>query len=516
MMNKGQLSFDSGYKQYELSNHLPHEIAKQQFHRNCISRGKGNFNGCLTLVKSYYSHESRSKYNEASGVLVTIQDRKWGIQTTASNNANYYLPYIVTTTDYYAFGSRMLERSQSFGVTYKFGFNNQEREVELGEYYSFEHRMNDSRLGRFLSVDKHASSYPGLSCYSICNNNPIYNSEVDGNDFIYFMYLAQNEKGNVGIINERKEKSRENLQAIYDSHFNGLVEVKFTQKTTDKDLVTAETIEFNIDLQFNEAKIKEKAIEELKNEDGGKRGENYNPSDEAVNNRVKTIKDKISKDVSYSTTKSEIINNANRHVRISDGPQDVFVAKTGKSGEIELDLNQIKNISGSDFKFESSSFGYLFYYHEIIEAGMESFPEADNGADVPGFNPKFYDIYVYSHYKALINQASAIGASFCINRANLENKKIINDGSYMSLMFFKVINNQVYEMTVSVHCTLNDQTNQLDMSMTVGDDGKGKWTKTVFGIGSTVNDMTRSPLEKPTIQYFKNKELQILKDTHKK
>lgn len=129
----GTFSFTRGYKQYELSNHL------------------GN-------------------------VLVTILDRKWGLQTsTPSNpsNSDYYLSYVVTVTDYYAFGSAVVERSKSFGSIYRYGFNNQEREGELGEYYSFEYRVHDARLGRFLSIDPLCSKFAFASPYVFAKNKPI-------------------------------------------------------------------------------------------------------------------------------------------------------------------------------------------------------------------------------------------------------------------------------------------------------------------------------------------------------
>ena len=139
---QGEFTFARGAKQYELSNHL------------------GN-------------------------VLVTIQDRKWGIQTTSGNNANHYIPYIVTTTDYYAFGSSMVERSQSFGEIYKFGFNNQEKEGDPGsnregDYYSFEYRVHDARLGRFLSVDPLNNKYPFYSVYSYSGNRVIDCRDLEG------------------------------------------------------------------------------------------------------------------------------------------------------------------------------------------------------------------------------------------------------------------------------------------------------------------------------------------------
>ncbi len=85
----------------------------------------------------------------------------------------------------YAFGSGVKERTASFTQKYRFGFNNQEQETELGEYYSFEYRVHDARLGRFLSLDPHYFSYFQISAYSFCNGSPIMFSDPDGRDIIY-------------------------------------------------------------------------------------------------------------------------------------------------------------------------------------------------------------------------------------------------------------------------------------------------------------------------------------------
>jgi RHS repeat-associated protein len=87
----------------------------------------------------------------------------------------------------YAFGSAVKERTASFTIKYRYGFNNQEQETELGDYYSFEYRVHDARLGRFLSVDPHYYSYFQISTYSFCNGSPVMFIDPDGRDIIYGM-----------------------------------------------------------------------------------------------------------------------------------------------------------------------------------------------------------------------------------------------------------------------------------------------------------------------------------------
>jgi hypothetical protein len=111
--------------------------------------------------------------------LVTIQDRKWGRQNTPQTNCDYYLSYVVTITDYHAFGSTITERSASFGGGYRFGFNTQEKEVELGDgVTTAEFWMYDGKLGRRWNVDPRPNvSFSVFACFG---NNPILFNDVFG------------------------------------------------------------------------------------------------------------------------------------------------------------------------------------------------------------------------------------------------------------------------------------------------------------------------------------------------
>ena len=80
----------------------------------------------------------------------------------------------------YAFGSTVKERTTSFTQKYRYGFNNQEQEIELGEYYSFEYRVHDARLGRFMSVDPLAPEFVELSVYQFASNSPIWAVDIEG------------------------------------------------------------------------------------------------------------------------------------------------------------------------------------------------------------------------------------------------------------------------------------------------------------------------------------------------
>ncbi len=82
---------------------------------------------------------------------------------------------------YPPFGSSLPNRTWSDANRgYRFGFNNQEKEEELGEFCSFEFRIANSRLGRFLSVDPLFYKYPFNSSYAFCENRVIDGIELEG------------------------------------------------------------------------------------------------------------------------------------------------------------------------------------------------------------------------------------------------------------------------------------------------------------------------------------------------
>lgn len=71
--------------------------------------------------------------------------------------------------------------NQSYIDSYSYGFNGQETDDEwLWGAVSFEYRVHDPRLGRFLSVDPLYHKYPELTPYQFASNNPIWLVEIEG------------------------------------------------------------------------------------------------------------------------------------------------------------------------------------------------------------------------------------------------------------------------------------------------------------------------------------------------
>ena len=121
--------------------------------------------------------------NHLGNVLAVVTDRKLA-QPDGGTGISYYLPDIVSATDYYPFGYAMEGRGFS-SDNYRYGFNGMEKDNELkgsGNSYDFGARLLDVRLGRWLAVDPLAGKYPENSPYCFSLNTPVLCMDPDGED----------------------------------------------------------------------------------------------------------------------------------------------------------------------------------------------------------------------------------------------------------------------------------------------------------------------------------------------
>ena len=108
--------------------------------------------------------------NHLGNVMAVISD-------TASTTAE---PTVVSLSDYYPFGMTEPGRSWNSG-DYRFGYTGHEKENDLAEgVYTTEYRLLDTRLGRWMSVDKLAGDYTWMSPYNYCDGNPVMMVDPDG------------------------------------------------------------------------------------------------------------------------------------------------------------------------------------------------------------------------------------------------------------------------------------------------------------------------------------------------
>ncbi len=96
-------------------------------------------------------------------------------------------------------------------TAYRYGFNNQEKDGELGEYYSFEYRVHDARLGRFLSVDPLFKDYPWNSDYVFAENCTIQAIDLEGLEKTFYIAINQDGSPKISIVSDKQ------------THFTGVV-----------------------------------------------------------------------------------------------------------------------------------------------------------------------------------------------------------------------------------------------------------------------------------------------------
>jgi RHS repeat-associated protein len=119
--------------------------------------------------------------NHLQNVLVTISDKKIGVDQNSDGTVDYYTADVITANDFYPFGSQMPGRKFAANGLYRYGFNGKENDNEVVQYdYGF--RIYDPRLGRFKSVDPLTKQYPFYTPYQFAGNSPIFAIDLDGKE----------------------------------------------------------------------------------------------------------------------------------------------------------------------------------------------------------------------------------------------------------------------------------------------------------------------------------------------
>jgi RHS repeat-associated protein len=141
--------------------------------------GSQNATYAMRSVVHYTGKRSYELNNHLGNVLSVISDKVIPHQNGSS--VDYWLADIRQSSDYSPFGVLLKNRdlpltSGSGNVPYRYGFQGQEKDDEIkgaGNSYTTEFRQYDSRLGRWLSLDKLCRDFPWQSPYVAYDNNPI-------------------------------------------------------------------------------------------------------------------------------------------------------------------------------------------------------------------------------------------------------------------------------------------------------------------------------------------------------
>jgi RHS repeat-associated protein len=153
--------------------------------------------------------------NHLGNVMVVVSDRKV-VQTDST-----YLADLVSTTDYYAFGMVMADRSYNT-EGYRFGFKGKENDNEVkgtGNQQDYGMRIYDPRLGRFLSVDPLFQKFPMLSAYQFASNTPIQAIDLDGLEalVVYMDHFAKETKISTKFDQELVSMGADNYYMVHSS-----------------------------------------------------------------------------------------------------------------------------------------------------------------------------------------------------------------------------------------------------------------------------------------------------------
>jgi RHS repeat-associated protein len=134
-------------------------------------------------------------YNTLANEYVYVASGGNFDQTSNTNETSYdvYLPEVMSYSDYYPFLMKMPGRNNN-SAGYRYQGQGQEEDNEFTEgFLSFEYRVHDPRIGRFLSVDPLRQKYPHYSPYSFSGNKLIHAREIEGlEEFI----ITTNAEGN--------------------------------------------------------------------------------------------------------------------------------------------------------------------------------------------------------------------------------------------------------------------------------------------------------------------------------
>lgn len=116
--------------------------------------------------------------NHLGNVMATVSDKKIGV-TSNNTTVDYYTADVRSQNDYYPFGMLQPGREYNLGGGYKYGFNGQEKSLEVnGNFYTAQFWEYDARIGRRWNTDPKPNI--SISPYNCFAGNPILFSDQRG------------------------------------------------------------------------------------------------------------------------------------------------------------------------------------------------------------------------------------------------------------------------------------------------------------------------------------------------
>jgi RHS repeat-associated protein len=171
-------------------------------------------------VQSFYRESGKKQYelsNHLGNVLAVTTDKKIPVENSSlPGEIEFFIAELLMSTDYSPFGVNLMQRNYN-SENFKYGYNSMERDDEIkgkGNSYTTEFRQNDTRLGRWLSLDPRMSGWE--SPYASMGNTPIWATDVRGDKFT--------KRGNIEVKKYKEElkQIRKNLKADIKNYHPGL------------------------------------------------------------------------------------------------------------------------------------------------------------------------------------------------------------------------------------------------------------------------------------------------------
>ena len=147
------------------------------------------------------------------------------------NSGDYFSPDVVSFSDTYPFGSKL----RNFNPTAtRYDFQGQEKENDIVEGgFAFRYRIQDARIGRFLSVDPLSKKYAWNSTYSFAMNRVIDGIELEGLEYLnYGVSRVKIMNGEIHINIENFHNTTKNAWKMRDAMGNYPNKDKFIGAST--------------------------------------------------------------------------------------------------------------------------------------------------------------------------------------------------------------------------------------------------------------------------------------------
>jgi len=136
--------------------------------------------------------------NHLGNVMAVVSDRKLAVDGNGDGIIDYFRADVLSSSDYYAFGSPQPGRSFSTS-SYRYGFNGKENDPETvgttAGLQDYGMRIYNPALGKFLSVDPLQSDYPWWSPYHFAGCSPIENIDLDGLETYNYRLITSEKTG---------------------------------------------------------------------------------------------------------------------------------------------------------------------------------------------------------------------------------------------------------------------------------------------------------------------------------